>query len=246
VSWRTDLPSDTAISYDDLAHICQDAEDLLTHYYGDIGTCSSDRLVSGDKGTLSGGRAIELKALSRTNDGNDVGTAWASLTLPKSYCICVGRPGEGDAECKDLGCVDGGFSLDSQTAVAADSADVHLERVEDDKSRLVAIYLVAPEGLMILEDTYLCDVTEVVDGQFTTKQLLYATDGSLPKVSGEGYGVLPSRSTTFLIRTRAGRTAKVSFEGSVVKANVQPHALQAYGARIAAILTEEGNNGFLQ
>ena len=170
----------------------------------------------------------------------------ASLTLPRSFCICVGRPGQGDAECKALNCLDGGLSLDSQFAVATEEADVYLEREESDNGSLVVIYLVAPQGLMMLEDTYLCEVTEAPDGAYVTKQVLYATNGSIPKIVGEGYGVLSSRNTTFIVRTQSGRKAKVVFEGSVVAAGVKPHALQAYGAKIASVLSEEGSDTFLQ
>jgi hypothetical protein len=99
-----------------------------------------------------------------------------------------------------------GFNLETGTPAASlADADVYLEGTPSANGPwLDEVHLVAPNGLVVLKNSTLCDIVDLPAGPFVTStpyQAVLATDGHPNPIS---------YNDSVVVKTRSGRYAKVT------------------------------------
>lgn len=219
--WHTATETDTQLSVERTGKntiACVDPTLRQDHLYGDIASCTQLRTPAGTGGALDPASVMSVNLLSRDQLGF-LGKYQTSVTMPGQSCLCASssQPGQ---DC-NLPPVTGpmapfipqpppcgtGFDLETGKLVSdATQADVFMEASEDASGSLTEVRLVAAGGVVVMQNKQMCDVVEV------------PATGYLPKVvvgmatPTQAGGVFPERTTTFVVKTRNGRYAKLSLE----------------------------------
>lgn len=206
-TWTTDVLSDTATSFDEPppgsgTRTCFDPTPRSRHGYGDLRACSPTRTPQGVGGLLTPNTTYSLLLLSRDSNGF-LGSASTALVTPPAGCLCIST---NPATCGTFdGCHQSGFDLEAGTPAAPADADIYLAVTESSPGILAEVSLHAPHGVVALPNTYLCDVLEAPSTGYATSVLMTSFVSAPPTHFEE-------HATSFVVKTSAGRFAKLSLD----------------------------------
>ncbi|HEY7371011.1 MAG TPA: hypothetical protein VIF57_02460 [Polyangia bacterium] len=238
--WHTAADTDTQLSIEQTGQntiACTDPTLRQDHLYGDIASCTQLRLPSGLGGRLTPGSAMTVNMMSRDQLGF-LGKYQSPLTVPGQSCMCAtsskgvlgggcnptppdGPMGQFAPTLPPCGPA---FDLEAGKLVNDPSqGDVSMEASEDADGSITELRLVAPGGVAVLADKAMCDVVDAPTTGYVQKVTLETG------VPGGASAVYPERTTTFVIKTRNGRYAKLSLECNC------PGAVGASGTGVGAL-----------
>jgi len=211
VTWKTSGNTDTQVAVSGASEstiACFDPTPATDHHYGDVSACETPAMAR-DYGMLRPGSTATVTMLSRDQWGY-LGQYQQTLALPSSACLCVQTPDNPDDLCSanlpDVAPCAAGFNLETGTAATSlADADVYLEGTPSANGPwLDEVHLVAPNGLVVLKNSTLCDIVDLPAGPFVTStpyQAALATDGHPNPIS---------YNDSVVVKTRSGRYAKVT------------------------------------
>lgn len=220
--WTTAALTDTQLSIEGAGPntiSCVDPTLRQNHLFGDAASCAQTRVPAGTGGRIAPGAMLVVNLLSRDEVGY-LGKYTQGVGMPSQSCLCAtsSHPGE---DCNpsttinpmtgqpiiDLPRCGQGFDLETGRLVTDMSqADVFMEASEDANGALTEARLVAPGGVVVLENTALCDVVEAPALGYLPKAVIHTATAT------GSTALFPERTTTFVVKTRNGRYAKLSLE----------------------------------
>jgi len=211
VAWKTSGNTDTQVAVSGASEstiACFDPTPTTDHHFGEVSACATPATAQ-NYGMLRSGSTATVTMLSRDEWGY-LGQYQQTLALPSTACICVQNPNNPDDLCApslpDVAPCAAGFDLETGTAAASlADADLYLEGTPNPNGRwLDEVHLVAPNGMVVLKNSTLCDIDDVPAGPFVTStpyQTMLATDGHPNPISF---------TDSIVVKTRSGRYAKVT------------------------------------
>jgi hypothetical protein len=255
--WRTGKDTDTQLSIERAGMntiSCTDPTLRQEHLYGDIASCAQLRTPASTGGVLTAASTMAVNMLSRDELGF-LGKYRADLTMPGQSCMCANssKPLAGGgcnpppitgpmAPDPSTALPPCGPAFDLETGKLVDDpslGDIFMEASEDANGSLTEARLVAPGGVAVLKDTAMCDVVTAPSTGYVDKVVV----GTATPTSGGG--VLNERTTTFVVKTRSGRYAKLSLECNCPGAFLESGAgIGALGMRFGWRVAEAGSMTF--
>ena len=221
--WHTATDTDTQLSIEQTGQntiACTDPTLRQDHVYGDIASCTQLRTPSGTGGRLAPGATMTVNMMSRDQLGF-LGKFQTPFTMPATSCMCANS----SHPLANGGCnppaptgpmsefwtapppCGTAFDFEGGKLVSdASQADVYMEASEDATGSITETRLVAPGGIVVLQNTAMCDVAEAPTTGYAQK---VAVETAIPTQTASIY---PERTTTFVVKTRSGRYAKLSLD----------------------------------
>ena len=220
--WKTAASTDTQLSVERAGEntiACVDPTLRQDHLYGDVAGCTQVGVPSGTAGVLDPASPLTVNLMSRDELGF-LGKYQTTFTMPGQSCLCassskrtlggcnrtpiVGPMGSG---LPDIPACGRAFDLEAGKLVDnTNQGDMYLEATEDADGWLSEVRLVAPRGVAVLNNTAMCDVVQAPASGYDQNVVIHAA------ASGRDRPPQAERTTTFVVKTRNGRYAKVSLE----------------------------------
>jgi hypothetical protein len=254
--WRTANDTDTQLSIERAGQntiACTDPTLRQDHLYGDIASCAQLRTPAGTGGRLAPASAMTVNMLSRDELGF-LGKYQTNFTMPGQSCMCANssKPlldggcnptiGTGPMAMLLPNLPPCGPAFDLEAGKLVDDAsqgDVFMEASEDANGSVTEARLVAPGGVAVLQNTAMCDVVEAPATGYVQKVVV---DTAIPTQSSAMY---PERTTTFVVKTRNGRYAKLSLDCNCPGAGLAGGAgVGALGIRFGWRVADAGSTTF--
>lgn len=221
--WHTAKDTDTQLSIEQTGQntiACTDPTLRQDHLYGDIASCAQLRTPAGTGGRLAPGATMTVNLMSRDELGF-LGKYQTPFTMPGQSCMCANSskpllnggcnptPPTGPMAQFWTAPPPCGPAFDLEAGKLVDDpsqGDVYMEASEDADGSITEARLVAPGGIAVLQSTAMCDVAQAPTTGYVQK---VAVETAIPTQSASIY---PERTTTFVIKTRNGRYAKLSLD----------------------------------